>query len=781
VNGDSDPDDDHGHGTHVAGTIGAVGNDGLGVTGVSQSVSLAACKFLDGGGWGFTSGAIACLDWVASLRDRGVRVVATNNSWGGGGYSQALVDAIAAQEARGVLFVAAAGNDDADNDRFPHYPSSYDEPNVIAVAATTADDGRAWFSNIGRGSVDVGAPGLDILSTLPGGEYGLKSGTSMATPHVTGLAALLAAADPGLDWRAIRNGILSSGDDVPELARTVTGKRINAHRALTCTDATVRRRVAPAVDEVPGQLGQPLRLEVLHIRCTHPAGPVSILVAPEGIEVPLVDDGSDSDSAAGDGLYAGIWTPEVAGPHVLLFPDGDAVSVAVPDGSGYTQSPVPFAWRAVSGASLDVGDDETAEVALPFPVWLGGATYDTLRVSDNGLLSFDGTVSSYSNEPLPVGYPATVVAPFWDDLVATRGTPSNVFVGVGGIGPHRELVVEWRDLAPYVPCDTGSRVRFQVVFFEDRPDVLFNYADVAANSPCDLARGGSATVGLQIDPQRATLHSVDEPSLDNGTAILWEPDHTPGCVTDAYCDDGIACTADSCVAGACAHTAEDDMCPREGACMVGLCDPTVGCSSVPDPGCAQCQVDSDCDDAVACTVDRCTGASCEHTPRDGACDDGDVCTMDRCDVEDGCEYFEGPCPPPSCAVVNGPGAPVVVDTRKGGRRFRARFVTSRAAYRVGRPVTIRLRSATGEVLFTQVLKGLRTRGRTTAYRGDGAGVRIFRAKLIAGGRQRFVVRGWYTPEAALTSAVREATLELDFGGSGCIAGAFTRTIFKPGA
>src|SRR5439155_6695575 len=177
----------------------------------------------------WTSGAIACLDWVAGLRDRGVPVVATNNSWGGGAFSQALAEAIEAQRQRGILFVAAAGNNGGDNDGVPNYPASYAAPNIIAVAATTRDDDRAWFSNLGRRSVHVGAPGVDILSTVPGDEYALKSGTSMAAPHVTGLAALLAARDPTRDWAAIRNLILTSGDGLPALARTVSGKRINAY------------------------------------------------------------------------------------------------------------------------------------------------------------------------------------------------------------------------------------------------------------------------------------------------------------------------------------------------------------------------------------------------------------------------------------------------------------------------------------------------------------------------------------------------------------------------
>jgi subtilisin family serine protease len=172
-----------------------------------------ACKFLDSDGYGDTSGAIECLQYIKAMKDRGLNIVATNNSWGGGAYSQALSDAIDAQ--REILFIAAAGNDyQSDNDDFPHYPSSYNFPNVIAVAATDGDDSMAWFSNYGRRTVHVGAPGSGIFSTLPANCYGLMSGTSMATPHVTGLAALLKSQDTNRDWMTIKNLILSGGDSI---------------------------------------------------------------------------------------------------------------------------------------------------------------------------------------------------------------------------------------------------------------------------------------------------------------------------------------------------------------------------------------------------------------------------------------------------------------------------------------------------------------------------------------------------------------------------------------
>ncbi len=233
VNYDSDPFDDVGHGTHVAGTIGAVGNNGRGVAGVNWDVQLAALKFM--GVWGGpTSAAVEALEYAVMM---GFDV--TNNSWGGGGYSQALYDAIQLAGDHDQLFVAAAGNADSDNDAFPEYPCSYALPNVISVAATDDDDDLAYFSNYGRSSVDLAAPGVQIYSTTPNNSYDWYSGTSMAAPHVTGAVALLLAYNPvppaGADQisPAIKAAILDGVDPVASLDGLVlTGGRLNVLSAM---------------------------------------------------------------------------------------------------------------------------------------------------------------------------------------------------------------------------------------------------------------------------------------------------------------------------------------------------------------------------------------------------------------------------------------------------------------------------------------------------------------------------------------------------------------------
>ncbi len=235
ANTDNDPMDDNNHGTHVAGTIAATGNNGVGVTGVNWSARVMPLKFITAAGTGGTADAIAAIDYAVA---NGARII--NASWGGTFFSQALFDAISAANTAGVLFVAAAGNNGVDTDVTPNYPASYDIPNIISVAATDSTDGLAAFSNFGATSVDLGAPGVVILSTIPANAYASFSGTSMASPHVAGVATLALSREPTLSVAELSAALLDNTDPVGSLlGRTVTGGRLNAFNTLSSIGAPV--------------------------------------------------------------------------------------------------------------------------------------------------------------------------------------------------------------------------------------------------------------------------------------------------------------------------------------------------------------------------------------------------------------------------------------------------------------------------------------------------------------------------------------------------------------
>jgi subtilisin family serine protease len=216
------------HGTHVSGTIGGKGGNGAGVAGICWKVKMLHTKFLGAGG-GTTANAIKAVDYITDLKQRqNLNLVATNNSWGGGGFSQGLKDAIDRAGAADILFIAAAGNNGTNIDNSPFYPASYTSASLIAVASLNNNGTMSSFSNYGAVTVDLGAPGAGIMSTVPTNSYASYSGTSMATPHVTGAVALYAKNHPGLTAAQLKAAILSTTTATTSMAgKTVTGGRLN--------------------------------------------------------------------------------------------------------------------------------------------------------------------------------------------------------------------------------------------------------------------------------------------------------------------------------------------------------------------------------------------------------------------------------------------------------------------------------------------------------------------------------------------------------------------------
>jgi subtilisin family serine protease len=241
INNTCNPLDDNDHGSHTSGTIGASGNNGVGVVGVNWTASIMGAKFLDASGSGTTAGAINAIEFTIQAKaffgaNANVRVL--SNSWGGGGFSQALLDEINKANTNNMLFVAAAGNNATNNDTTAFYPANYNAPNVVAVAATDNRDQLASFSNFGRNTVHLGGPGVDVLSTTRNNTYSYFSGTSMATPHVSGAAALVLSGCPSLDTAALKSNLLSNVDPIASLSgNTITGGRLNVNKAIRACSA----------------------------------------------------------------------------------------------------------------------------------------------------------------------------------------------------------------------------------------------------------------------------------------------------------------------------------------------------------------------------------------------------------------------------------------------------------------------------------------------------------------------------------------------------------------
>jgi subtilisin family serine protease len=304
INNDNDPLDDHDHGTHVAGTIGGVGNNGAGVAGVNWRVQIVGLKFLGFDGGGSTADAIRAVDYATALKNAGVNIKLTSNSWGGGGFSAALRSSIEAAGTAGQLFVAAAGNSSSNSDQFPAYPASYDLPNIVSVAATNHLDNLSSFSNFGAVTVDLAAPGESVLSTVRNNGYAVFSGTSMATPHVAGVAALAWSINDTATHTEIRDAMYQSVDVLPALSgKTATGGRLNARGTL---DLAQNSRGRISLDRAAYGLSA-----VVHIRVsdgdlnTNPNAPDSLQVELTSTTeaaaefVTLVETGNSTSTFAG--------------------------------------------------------------------------------------------------------------------------------------------------------------------------------------------------------------------------------------------------------------------------------------------------------------------------------------------------------------------------------------------------------------------------------------------------------------------------------------------------
>jgi subtilisin family serine protease len=482
VNGDNNPADDNGHGTHVAGTIAAVGNNGVGVVGVTWSTKVMPLKFLSAAGSGTVADAISAILYANA---EGVPIL--NNSWGGDDFSQALLDAIEQTDSNGALFVAAAGNSFADTDASPNYPSGYDAPNIISVGASDALDRRAWFSNYGAASVDLSAPGANILSTWPGGSYRFQDGTSMAAPHVAGAAALVKAAQPGSTGAGLKALLLRSVDPVSLLSGTSrTGGRLNVDRAARCA-GEARAWIDGPAQGFEIDAGEPLPLRVLASNCSLAAG-VAVAASVNGSPLQL--------DARGDGLYTASLVP-AAGP----------LTVSVTATSGASSDTQVVSGMAVRNYAIAAGGP---------PV-----TVTTASAGENARLHFEGLVGQRIS--LRLGDVTIGASTCCSTRVSISKPDGSTLVSATPVGRNGGFI-DTRSL----PAD-GVYTILVDPQGADVGSMMLTLYDVPPDPTGSIDAGGSpTTIGTSVPGQNATLRFS---GLAGGRVSLRMTDVTIGAST----------------------------------------------------------------------------------------------------------------------------------------------------------------------------------------------------------------------------------------------------------
>lgn len=453
--GTVDPYDDAGHGTHVSGIAAARGKNGLGVAGVAWRGKIMALKFLDSGGSGYTSDAITAIDYALNVKAaQGYPRMVLNNSWGGGGFDQALYDIIDSAGDDGVLFMAAAGNSSLNTDTNSVYPAAYDLPNVISVGASNYYDQQAYFSNYGCSSVDLFAPGEMILSTVPydsyNGQYDFYSGTSMATPMVTGAAALVWATYPSATWQKIKNALYNSVDPVAGMAGlSVTQGRLNLQKALKSnlqTQPTVWA-ITPAIATPGSQItitgasfgSSPGTVKFGSTTLTVNSWKVSTIVAtvpagtPYGSGTLTVKNSSGTAGAAGGCMKLAIYEQYVKAtvlPHAWNASAQVGNNLWMIGGGGYTgmtgmverytmssgRSVVDTDWSMPTPATNITGAAIDSKIYVPGGLdWNTGAVFDTLQILDTSAGTW-----SYGT-PMPVSRSGIIAAASGGKLYAFGG------------------------------------------------------------------------------------------------------------------------------------------------------------------------------------------------------------------------------------------------------------------------------------------------------------------------------------------------------------------------
>jgi subtilisin family serine protease len=539
------------HGTHCAGTIGATGGNGIGVTGVAWDVTMIPLKFLGAGG-GTTSNAIRAIDYATDLKARhGLNIVATSNSWGGGGFSQALLDAITRGANRNILFVAAAGNGGADsigdnNDTLPFYPASYSTTPgagydaVISVASITNTGAISGFSNFGSASVDLGAPGSGIWSTVPSNTYASYNGTSMATPHVSGAIALYASTQPvGTSASSIRQALLQSVAPTSSLAgKTVTGGRLDVYELVR--SKTGIQVSSPTPSATTTETGGSVSFTV--VLRSAPTANVTIPVSSSDTTEGTVSTSSLVFTATNWNVPQTVTVTGVGD-----FIDDGNINYAIILGAAVS-SDTAYNGLNPNDVNLSNQDDDTSgfTVSSPsgtFTTEAGGSVTFTVRLTSEPLANVSVSVSSSDTTEGTASTGSLVfTSTNWNTVQTVTVTGVGDFVDDGDIN---YVII----LGAAVSSDTGyNGLNPNDLNLVNRDD---DTAGITVSSPSGTTTteaGGfvtftirlnsepTATVGISISSNDTTEGTVSA-SLLNFTAANWS---TPQTITVRGVDDTIA-------------------------------------------------------------------------------------------------------------------------------------------------------------------------------------------------------------------------------------------------
>lgn len=451
------PADDNGHGTHVAGIIGAVGDNGRGITGVAWKVQLMACKFLDQRGEGYISDAIACLDYA---RRHGAQIF--NLSWSDAEFSLALQSALTRARQAGLLIVAAAGNRKSDNDASPNYPSAYELDNLVAVASVNRSGSLSFNSNYGLRRVHLAAPGDSIYSTYYSwdSDYATTGGTSMAASYVSGILALLKAEFPLETGRQLIDRLLVSVKPLDSLeGRCRTGGMASLGRALT-QSTLLDFASSPLVGAVPFL--------------------VSLTNSSPGLFSHFCWDFGDGSPLEESHSPTHLYRQEGRFQVTLQGLDANGLShqrvrqvVAL---ANYRIEPAPLAWLETKTSLAPFSKDGFSQgLRLPFLFPFYGQDYDAVYIGANGLLGFSNKGLANPSPTLPHhGLMGPILSPYGADLDPSRG--GTVAYGIDGEPPRRRFAATWENVP--LSNQPASSLTFQAILFEETGEIAFQYRRV---------------------------------------------------------------------------------------------------------------------------------------------------------------------------------------------------------------------------------------------------------------------------------------------------------------